>query len=136
MLSFFFMAAKAEESSKFWVKTTSLECVIRMIDGYRQLGKDPVLVFFDICPRLEPNTEEELSYATNSLPHISVNQPRHNETLKLVFPFRLSELDCLKNMADTNKLFTLQKKIQGFNATMIDISSCTAITSKNHTQER
>lgn len=75
-----------------------LQCVIENADNYLALNKDPILVFFDLCPKVEPSTEEFVKFATNSLPSIKLADGTQTVDVTRVAALRKSDIECLVRM--------------------------------------
>lgn len=91
-------SSAGENGEEFYVKEVSLQCVATHINDYLTLDQDPVLIFFDVCPKTIPSDDDVLDGAVNSLlPSVKVQA----EVKKLVgvkmWPLRKNELLCIKD---------------------------------------
>jgi hypothetical protein len=66
----------------------------KSLDAYRVLAKDPVMVFLELCPRVNPTAADLAAMATNALPSIPIRSQASD--FKRVLVLRHRELDCLK----------------------------------------
>lgn len=108
----------------FWVKTEALSCVVNVIDDYIKLGRNPVLVYFDLCPRVEPSAEEVIPYGSNVLPHIDIQEKeKMNDEIASFYILTTAELVCVGRLWREQALRE-HRNIDAVPATRVDLSLC------------
>lgn len=125
LLFAFNVTANDDLNNTFWVKTSSLKCVLSRVDEYLALEKDPIIVFFDICPNIQPSTKEILKVSKNSLPKIKNSSVPDSESVVQIIALSREELMCLSQMdPDGTILESLKMPGTEIFATKISLENC------------
>lgn len=128
------IANDTDTKNTFLVETSALECVLSVIDEFLALEKDPVLVFFDLCPKVQPSTNEILKNATNSLPGIKKAEVPHGESVVRIIALSREEIMCLSQMA-SDRTFPKSRQLQGTKifVTKVSFENCKSSKQKKST---
>ncbi len=123
------VAAKEDSKDTFWVETLALECVLSQINAYLALEKDPIIVFLDLCPKIEPNIDDILVRARNSFPEIKESSDESRSiSITRIMALSRKELVCLSQMFSEGSLSKPQhiKEID-ITETKISLNNCESL---------
>jgi hypothetical protein len=76
------------------VSPDRLSCLVANYDKYLATDDDPILIFLDACPRVQPTKAELMASASNSVPSVKEKDPA-STTADSIIALRKSELKCL-----------------------------------------
>lgn len=87
-------AANAQSSDVYELRSKDIICLTSNASAYLDQDKDPMLIFLEICPRVEPTMDELLSASTNALPDIAVESIIDEQPASII-SLRKKALNCL-----------------------------------------
>jgi len=115
--------AKNLDQKHLILSETTLNCVLENIDQYMQLDKDPVLLFFDRCPDLQPDRLGSPFGAPVSLPNVKILKKRPLTSTKIA-SLRKSELNCLIEKVNSGDLKAITLENSDEKHVSISLSEC------------
>lgn len=98
ILQFPFISAAASADSGYIVRASAIHCVIEHISNYMNVGKDPLVVWLDLCPIAEPSPSDMARIAENTLPTIRTLSGNSKPVRILVL--RREHLKCIQQQTE------------------------------------